>query len=335
MKTKLSEYFLNQKARVFLPIGIYGGLSNSGYTVDKAATDADAQYEVALRMHELYNTPAMLTGMDLSVEAEAFGCQIRFSEHEVPTVIGRKVSSVKEIPNLIVPKIGAGRTGVYLEATERLVRIGKQTGVPVLAGMIGPFSLAGRIFGVSESMELSLTNPDEMTLLLEKVTPFLIEYAQAFKDRGASGLIIAEPAAGLLSPRSLGKFSSPYVKQIIDATQDDNFTIVLHNCGAKLVHLNKILEAGAEIYHFGEPMDMPSALEQVNGAVILGGNLDPAGVFASGSVENVILQTKNLLSATNQFPNYFVSSGCEIPPDAHPEFIEACSQTVLANKSQH
>jgi uroporphyrinogen decarboxylase len=214
-----------------------------------------------------------------------------------------------------------------------LALIGKQKGSPILAGMIGPFSLAGRIFGVSESMELSLTNPDEITLLLEKVTPFLIEYAQAFKDKGADGVIIAEPAAGLLSPRSLGKFSSPYVKQIIDATQSNEFTIVLHNCGAKLVHLNKILEAGAEIYHFGEPMDIPSALEQVNGTVILGGNLDPAAVFASGSVENVIQQTKNLLLATNQFPNYFVSSGCEIPPDAYPEFIEACAQTVLANDS--
>ncbi len=241
MNTKLSEYFLNQKERIFLPIGIYGGLSESGYTVVQAATNADAQYEVSLNMHEVYKTPALLTGMDLSVEAEAFGCQIRFSEHEVPTVIGRKISSVEEIPNLIVPRIGTGRTGVYLEATQRLASIGKKKGVPVLAGMIGPFSLAGRLFGVSEAMELSLTNPDDMTLLLEKVTPFLIEYAQGFKEMGADGVIIAEPAAGLLSPRGLGKFSSPYVKQIIDATQDDEFTIVLHNCGAKLVHLNKIL----------------------------------------------------------------------------------------------
>lgn len=331
MKTKLSEYFLNQKARVFLPIGIYGGLAQSGFTVFQAATNADAQYEVALRMHEIYKTPALLTGMDLSVEAEAIGCQIRFSENEVPTVIGRKVSSAEEIQNLAIPEIGAGRTEVYLEATRRLALIGKQKGIPVLAGMIGPFSLAGRIFGVSESMELSLTNPDEMTSLLEKVTPFLIEYAKAFKERGASGVIIAEPAAGLLSPRSLAKFSSPYVKQIIDTTQDDEFTIVLHNCGAKLVHLNKILEAGAEIYHFGEPMDIPAALEQVNGTVILGGNLDPSAVFASGSVENVIQQTKKLLAATLQFPNYFVSSGCEIPPDAKPEFIDACCQTVKAN----
>ncbi len=328
MNTKLSEYFLNKKERVFLPIGIFGGLSELNLTVDQAATNAEAQFAVSLRMHELFNTPAILTGMDLSVEAEAFGCVIRFSEHEVPTVIGRKVISVDEIQNLPIPKIGDGRTGVYLEAAKRLSRIGQKKGIPVLGGMIGPFSLAGRIFGVSEAMELSLTNPDELILLLEKVTPFLIQYANAFKEAGAAGVIIAEPAAGLLSPRGLGKFSSPYVRQIIEATQSKEFAIMLHNCGAKLVHLNKILEAGAEIYHFGEPMDMQSALEQVNGKVILGGNLDPSGVFASGSIENVIEKTNKLLTSTRQFPNFFVSSGCEIPPNANSEFIEICSETV-------
>lgn len=332
METKLSAYFLNQTGRVFLPIGIYGGLAGTDYTVAQSVADADIQYEVSLRMHEMFNTPAMLTGMDLSVEAEVFGCSIRFSEHEVPTVIGRKVSSVNEIEYLATPPLG-GRTRVYLDAAKRLSLIGKQKGVPVLGGMIGPFSLAGRIFGVSESMELSLTNPDELISLLNKVTPFLIQYAQAFKEAGASGVIIAEPAAGLLSPRGLGKFSSPFVREIIDATQSEEFTIVLHNCGAKIVHLNKILEAGAEIYHFGEPMDIPAALEQVGGKVILGGNLDPSGVFASGSKENVIALTKDLVEQTRQYPNYFISSGCEIPPNANSEFIQICADIVKTHFS--
>jgi uroporphyrinogen decarboxylase len=333
MNTKLSEYFLNKEERVFLPVGIYGGLSESNYTVIEAATNADAQFAVSLRMHKFFDTPAMLTGMDLSVEAEAFGCEIRFYKDEVPTVIGRKVTSTEEILNLNVPKIGDARTSVYLDAAKRLSQIGKERGVPVLGGMIGPFSLAGRIFGVSEALELSLTDPEALTLLLEKITPFLIQYASAFKKVGTNGVIIAEPAAGLLSPRGLGKFSSPYVRQIIEATQNEDFTIVLHNCGAKLVHLNKILEAGAEIYHFGEPMDMPAALEQVERKVILGGNLDPSAVFASGDVDNVVYKTNELLEATSHFPNFFLSSGCEIPPNAKSEHIEICAQIVKSYQS--
>lgn len=332
METKLSEYFLNQKGRVFLPIGIYGGLTGTNYSVSQTVTDANIQYEVSLRMHELFDTPALLTGMDLSVEAEVFGCSIRFSEDEVPTVIGRKVSSVDEIQNLQTPELG-GRTTVYLEAAKRLANIGKKKDIPVLGGMIGPFSLAGRIFGVSESLELSITHPDELTFLLEKVTRFLIQYADGYKAAGANGVIIAEPAAGLLSPRGLRKFSSPYVRQIIEATQSKDFTVVLHNCGAKLVHLNKILESEAEIFHFGEPMDVPAALEQVNGKVIIGGNLDPSSVFASDNSENVVNQTKDLLMKTRRFSNFFISSGCEIPPNANADFIDICSEIVKAYQS--
>ncbi len=41
----------------------------------------------------------------------------------------------------------------------------------MLGGLIGPFSLAGRLFGVSESLELTLTEPETTKALLEKTTP--------------------------------------------------------------------------------------------------------------------------------------------------------------------
>jgi uroporphyrinogen decarboxylase len=105
--------------------------------------------------------------------------------------------------------------------------------------------------------------------LLEKVTDFLLEYTQAFREAGAAGVIMAEPAAGLLSPRGLGKFSAPFVRRIVEAVQTEDFSLILHNCGARLVHLPKVLESGAEIYHFGAPMDIAAALEQVDEQTIL------------------------------------------------------------------
>jgi len=68
---------------------------------------------------------------------------------------------------------------------------------------------------------------------LEKATSFLIAYAQAFKDVGANGIIITEPAAGLLSPLMCASFSFEYIKKIVDAVQDDHFMVILHNCGNK------------------------------------------------------------------------------------------------------
>ena len=130
---------------------------------------------------------------------------------------------------VVVPVVGDGRTSVYLETVRGLARA--SDGVPVLAGMIGPFSLAGRLFGVSQALEATASEPELVESLGEKTTLFLTRYAAAFREAGATGLIMAEPTAGLLSPRGLARFSSPYVKRILEAVEGPGFEIILHNCG--------------------------------------------------------------------------------------------------------
>jgi uroporphyrinogen decarboxylase len=304
-----------------MPIGVYSGLEITGASVRDAVTNSNHQTEAVLALHERFQTQVMLTAMELSAEAESFGCEIRMSEDEIPTVIGRLVTDKKEIENLAIPSAGDGRTEIHLQTAKRLVR--QSIGIPVLGGVIGPFTLAGRLFGVSEILELSLTNPEMTKQLLRKVTKYLIDYIQLFRDQGVSGVIMAEPAAGLLSPRGLGQFSSKYVKEIVEQTQTDKFTIILHNCGAKIAHLPMILESGAEIYHFGAPMDIGRAINSVNLEVILAGNLDPTAIFHGGSMEEVTIQTRSLLELTSGRKNFVISSGCDIPPHTPVENLDA------------
>lgn len=312
MRTRFGNFILLSPNPVPMPIGIYAGLEITGASVRQSVTDAHAQSEAILALHERFNTPVMLTAMDLSVEAEEFGREITMTEDEIPTVIGKKVISLAEIDRLPDPVIGSARSVVSLETARMLLSSVK--GIPVLGGVIGPFSLAGRIFGVSESLEVSLTEPEILKALLEKVTRYLIRYLTAFREAGVHGVIMAEPAAGLLSPRGLSQFSSVYVKQIIESTVTPDFTVVLHNCGAKLVHLPKVLEAGAEIFHFGAPMDIGQALAQVGEDIILSGNLDPTGVFHNGNPQEVTARTRELLQAAAGHRNFIPSSGCDIPP---------------------
>ncbi len=326
MRTRFGNFILNSPNPVPMPIGIYAGLEITGASVRQSVTDAHAQSEAILALHERFNTPVMLTAMDLSVEAEEFGCEIRLTDDEIPSVIGRKVTDLSEIDRLPVPMIGSGRTAVSLQTAQKLLSIDK--GIPVLGGVIGPFSLAGRIFGVSESLEISLTEPDTLKKLLEKVTEYLISYLTAFREAGVQGVIMAEPTAGLLSPRGLSQFSSAYVKQIIESTVTPDFTVVLHNCGAKLVHLPKVIEAGAEIFHFGAPMDIGQALTQVGEDIILSGNLDPTGVFHNGNPQEVTARARELLQAAAGHRNFIPSSGCDIPPHSPLDNLAAFYDTI-------
>jgi uroporphyrinogen decarboxylase len=326
MRTKFGRFILDSATRIPMPIGVYAGLEITGASVKEAVTSAQLQTEAVLALHERFHTPVMLTAMDLSAEAEAFGSEIRMSDDDIPTVIGRVVTNGEEIDQLTIPSAGDKRTSVHLSTAQKLVS--QANGLPVMGGLIGPFSLAGRLFGVSEALELSLTDPDLLDRLLQKVTQFLLAYVLAFRNQGVDGVIMAEPAAGLLSPRGLAKFSSVYVKKIVDESQTDDFTILLHNCGAKIAHLPKILEAGAEIFHFGSPMDISQAITQVDSNVIIAGNLDPTAVFHSGTIAGVEAQTSALMNLTSPYKNFIISSGCDIPPHTPVANLDAFYRIV-------
>lgn len=259
--------------------------------------------------------------MDLSAEAEAFGCTVAMSDNEVPTVTGRLVTTQEQAQRLAIPTPGDRRTGVYLEAVRGLAAL---PGRPmVLGGCIGPFSLAARLASVSEAMEMTVSEPDLMHMLLEKCAAFLVAYISSFKSAGAAGVIMAEPAAGLLSPRDLARLSSAYIRQISAAVCDQRFTLILHNCAAKLLHLPAVLKTGLGVFHFGPPMDILAALERVLAEVVLCGNLDSARVFVQLPPGEIQARAAGLLEAAGERKNFVLSSGCDLPPNVPLSSLDA------------
>ena len=322
----LNQLVLQSPHRLALPIAAYPGLALTGAKVSDLVSNPRAQFDAQAALRERYRSPFVLSAMDLSAEAEAFGCTVTVSDTEVPTVTGRRVTSLDEAKQLAVPQPGDGRTGVYLEAV-RLLR--RMPGEPfVLGGCIGPFSLAARLVGVSEAMELTMTEPDLMHTLLEKCTAFLGGYLKAFRTAGAQAVIMAEPAAGLLSPRMLAGYSSAYIKQAAAMAAGDGFQVLLHNCAAKLLHLPAILETGLKAFHFGAPMDMGGALGQVSPDVMLAGNLDPSAVLVQASPAQVTERVAKLLADTAPFRNFLLSSGCDVPPNAPLANLDAFYQAL-------
>jgi uroporphyrinogen decarboxylase len=323
-----NESVLRSPRRLALPIAVYPGLALTGATVRDIVTTPQAQFEAAAALQARYHGPFVLSAMDLSAEAEAFGCTIQMAENEIPFVLGRLVTTISQAGKLAVPAPGDRRTAVHLEAVRLLSKL---PGAPrVLGGCIGPFSLAARLVGVSEAMELTVTEPELIHILLEKATMFLTTYARAFQDAGASGIIMAEPAAGLLSPRALAVFSSAYVRRISEAVEGNGFSILLHNCAAKLVHLPAVLESGLKAFHFGAPMDIAVALRKVPEDVVLCGNLDPTAVFVQMRPAEIAEKVSALLAATRAHRNFVLSSGCDVPPGAPLANLDAFHAAIGA-----
>lgn len=256
---------------------------------------------------------ASVSMMDLSVEAEAFGAQVRFSDDEVPTVIGAIAGTMEEAEALKVPAVGAGRTGLYVQALGEAAKLIEDR--PVFAGIIGPFSLAGRLMDVTETMMLCYDEPEQVHMVLRKATDFLIEYARAYRDAGADGIVMAEPLTGLLSPDLAEEFSEPYVREIVEAVQTETFGVIYHNCGNGAIRqIDSILRVGAMAYHFGNAIDMEEMMTHIPPEVVAMGNVDPAAQVRNGTPESIRKETLRVMGKCCKYPNFVISSGCDIPP---------------------
>lgn len=329
MKINMKKWLfniINSTERKALPIMTYPGLKMTGRTINEVISNGEHQYECMAALADKYDSIASVTIMDLSVEAEAFGSPIKYAENEVPSVSAKIVEDDASIKALKVPKAGDGRTSVYIKAAGLSAKMIKDR--PTFGGAIGPFSLAGRLFDMTEIMVGLMTEPEMVHKLLDKCTEFLIEYAKAFKEVGANGIIIAEPASGLLSPANCTEFSSGYVKRIVDAVQDDYFMVILHNCGNTKNLVTSLISTGSAGFHFGNAVDMRDIMPQMPWGRVAFGNIDPARTFKNGTVDDMKEKTWELLNNTANYKNFVLSSGCDVPPGTPVENVEAFYDTL-------
>ena len=309
--------------RIAVPIMTHPGIEYIGRSVRDAVTDGKVHAAAIEALAARYPSAASTVIMDLTVEAEAFGAPTLIPEEEIPTVTARLVSDAASVEALAIPSLDAGRL-----AAERI------TDRPVLAGCIGPFSLAGRLYDMSEIMTAIYIEPDVVAMLLEKCTDFLTDYCRALKATGVAGVVMAEPAAGLLSNEDHEMYATPYIRRIVDAVQDDSFTVVLHNCGNTGQCTAAMVATGARALHFGNRIDMAQVLKEVPEELLVMGNLDPVGIFKQGTPEQVAAATTALLEQTRGARNFVLSTGCDLPPHVPEANLRAFFEALEAYNRQ-
>lgn len=127
-----------------LPVLSFPSIQLMNCTVRDLISNSDMQARGMKLVADRVDAGASVSLMDLSVEAECFGAPIHVSDDEVPTCVGPVISTevdederLAQAEALRVPEVGEGRTGLYIEAIEKALKLIEDR--PVLAGVIGPF----------------------------------------------------------------------------------------------------------------------------------------------------------------------------------------------------
>jgi len=143
------------------------------------------------KMAELSASTFDLTGLEIagvpfcvSIEAEALGCitEIGTKKDSVPQVTGTPYMDFEDIkvPNDLLT---AGRVPVVLEAISILKEKVGDT-LPIVAGMVGPFTLACYLAGIEPMLKGLLRKPEKYLGFIELAAEVGAIYGIALKKAG-------------------------------------------------------------------------------------------------------------------------------------------------------
>jgi uroporphyrinogen decarboxylase len=314
---RLIDVIRQSPRRLVMPLMGFPGIQLTHSTIWQNIFNGELQSRTIRALVDRFEPDGAFFIMDLAVEAGAIGLPVTFSLNESPTVSAHPVRDVSDLAQFrVLDPLHDGRMRAYLDAMRRLQDWDGLTG----AYVTGPFTLAGLMIGATEIAMATLDKPDLVHVAAEFALEVVIPYARALMDAGADLICILEPTAMFLSPTAFRTFSGAYVSRLIDALET---MTLLHICGDTAHLVDAMCETGADGLSLDAPMDFPATAERMPGEVVLVGNVDPVEVMAQGTPASVRASVEGLLSRMAPYPNFMLSTGCDLPPETPLANIQA------------
>jgi MtaA/CmuA family methyltransferase len=290
--------------------------------------------ESVVRYYERFRPDAVWLSADTWVTAEAMGAEVAFPGPTQPLAgTGRAcVQSAADIERISPPDPGTqGRWPLMLEAMRLIdAAIGKDVFIVACFDQY-PFSLACALMGIQQVMLLLIDNPSVIESLMEKCSEYTVAYATALAEAGADMLSGGDSPAGLIGPRLYRDVALPFEEQVFAALKSKfSIPLSLHICGNAMPILADMATSGADVLELDQHVDIAYACRVVGPEIAIWGNLDPVGLLARGTPEQVRAATTTLLdtvAACGQ-RRFVLSSGCTLAVDTPPENLDALLETA-------
>lgn len=304
--------------RLVVPLMGFPGTQLTHSTIWQNEFNADLQYRTIAALVERFTPDAAFFFMDLAVEAGAIGLPVLFPASGSPSVKQHPVKRIEDLAQFEVVDVRYdARVRAYVDVMRRM-----KAGLDVLAGayVIGPFTLAGLMMGATQIALATIQDPDLVHAAARFATDVIIRYGEQLVEAGADMVCVLEPTATFISPKAFREFSGRYVKKIVEALETRS---ILHICGDTKHLVEPMCETGVQGLSLDAPMDFPATIERMPEDVVLIGNVDPVRVMVNETPDEVRDSVRALLDRMAPYPNFILSTGCDLPPETPLENIRA------------
>jgi [methyl-Co(III) methanol-specific corrinoid protein]:coenzyme M methyltransferase len=285
-----------------------------------------AMAKQAMAAHTVLGFDAVRVPFSQTFEAEALGCKLKSGGSEgIPGIDEPNPYTLDDVPVFPEDFLSRGKIPELLEAVRILKKeLGDE--VPVIAGIVGPFTIAGSLVGLVPLLKASFKTPQKIPPFLEVAEKAGTALANALIDAGADIISCEDMTASpeMMAPTTYRDFELEYQRKQFDAISVPK---ILHICG-KVDRIVKWMgQTGADILSLEPKASIQLAREQCGPDMILMGGIDTATTLYIKDAQTV----KEVCEQSIADGIQILAPGCAMSPVTRLENILALVDVAKAH----
>jgi len=306
-------------------------VKEAGYSMKAYREDSEVAAKCHIQFTEKYDVDGILFDVDTALLADAIGCPVDFPENDPARVCTPHLPAMEDIDSLEVTDISQHPRIQHSLETMRLLRkyFGKEK---FLRGNCdqAPFSLACCMRGPENFMMDLLMDEERSKQLIRYTTQISLQLIRLMAEAEVDMVSNGDSPAGpdMISPDMYKRFAYEGEVELLKEAHRMGVPYLLHICGDTNLILPDMAGMGLDAVELDYKTPLDKIYEHFGDKAALFGTIDPSGVIALGTPQDVKREVLALADTYKQNPRLVIGAGCAIPPMTPEENIRMLVNTV-------
>ena len=275
----------------------------------EAHENGEAMARQALAAYTELGFDAVRVPFCQTFEAEALGCKLKPGGSDgIPGIDFPPPYNIDDTPVFPDDFLSRGRIPQLLKAV-RILKEQVKDAVPIVAGIIGPFTIAGALLEPVPLLKASVKTPEKMQPFLEVGEKAGTTLAKALVDAGADIIACEDMSASpaLIAPNTYKDYELAYQKKQFDAISVPK---ILHICGNVDGIVEWMGQTGADILSLEPKASAKLAREKCGSDIVLMGGADTVSTLFLKDPDTVEKECRKVIADGIQI----LAPGCAVAP---------------------
>lgn len=287
---------------------------------------AEPMAKLAMANHTVLGFDAARIPFCQTFEATALGCKLKPGKTRqgegIPGIDHPPPYKLEDTPTFPKDFLSRGRIPELLKAVQILKKeLGDE--VPIVAGIVGPFSIAGHLLDTVPLLKTSYKKPDKLRPFLDVAEKAGTTLAKALIDAGADIISCEDMTASpdLMAPKTFDDLVLEYESKQFEAI---SVPTLLHICGKVDVIVEQMGQTGTSALSLEPKADVQLAREKCGPNMVLMGGVDVTNTLFLKGPEEVTQEAEGSIAEGIQI----LSPGCAVSPGTPLENLQAMVQVA-------